>query len=730
MIGTQIDRRLLFILYLLSFILLREWLLPVMMLTDTSYLQLFLLFIALVFLLALARVKWWLAVPLKIIYIIWAIQYMYLDEMMLSIGHVVYIVKDLLSNIPTLVVGNWEAITNPFRTLLFFSLLWMTTYLIRHWIEVRKSILLFYSMTVIFIATIDTFSPLATDGSIIIVMVTGLLLLGLLAVSRLAEQHKTAISTGAFLTITVPLLIVTVISSTFANFMPKQDPIWPDPVPYFKSIVLGKDGDGTGIGNGVKTSGYGTDDTLLGGSFVQDETLVFEARVADKQYWKIETKNTYTSKGWEQLSTDSGETVYTSGMEMTQNGQQGGDPRTADLQVELEFPFIVYPYGMQKVNADGNVAFLHSDATGKYTTEIGGRIGPLSSYEIEFEEPDYSLTALRATEMQDLSTLDASFSQYLQLPEELPDRVRELAVSITENQESVYEKAKAVESYFGKSGFVYAQQNVAVPDAGQDYVDQFLFDTKRGYCDNFSTSMVVMLRSIDIPARWVKGFAPGEYQLDDEGERVYQITNNEAHSWVEAYLPGIGWMPFEPTIGFSNLTDIDYDIELDGNDPQAPETNEQKPSEREKSEEPGEKVKKSEMATYFKPITSWFKEYKWVIITGMIVLALLAWLFYSKRVKWLPKVLIKMNRSEPEGWETFVKRYNHLLKQLDRFGLKRSDSMTLTDYAVKVDRHFGEDRMSLLTTAYEKGLYGGNTNEHDWAYLKELWEDLINRTSG
>ena len=65
MIGTQIDRRLLFILYLLSFILLREWLLPVMMLTDTSYLQLFLLFIALVFLLALARVKWWLCCSSK-----------------------------------------------------------------------------------------------------------------------------------------------------------------------------------------------------------------------------------------------------------------------------------------------------------------------------------------------------------------------------------------------------------------------------------------------------------------------------------------------------------------------------------------------------------------------------------------------------------------------------------------------------------------------------------------
>ena len=56
---------------------------------------------------------------------------------------------------------------------------------------------------------------------------------------------------------------------------------------------------------------------------------------------------------------------------------------------------------------------------------------------------------------------------------------------------------------------------------------------------------------------------------------------------------------------------------------------------------------------------------------GCIVLVMLAWLFYSKRVKWLPKVLIKMNRSEPEDWETFAKRYNSLLKQLDRFGLKR-----------------------------------------------------------
>ena len=53
---------------------------------------------------------------------------------------------------------------------------------------------------------------------------------------------------------------------------------------------------------GVSKSGYDPDDSSLGGPFLKDNTLVFEAKVDKKQYWKIETKNTYTSKGWEQLS--------------------------------------------------------------------------------------------------------------------------------------------------------------------------------------------------------------------------------------------------------------------------------------------------------------------------------------------------------------------------------------------------------------------------------------------
>jgi len=728
MTGTRIDRRLLLILYILALILLREWLIPVIELTNSEHLTLFLIFVALSFLLALIKAKWWIVVPTKMIFIVVATHYVFFEKVLFTKETLVHVSGDFLSNAPIIMNGDWESITNPFRTVLFFALLWMTTYLIRHWIEVRKSILLFYIMTILFIAFIDTFGGYAAGGAIFRIMVTGLLLLGLLAITRLAEKHNTSVPTGAFLAISVPLLFAVVVSGTLANILPKQDPIWPDPLPYFESFVQGS-GEG-----GMAKSGYDTNDSTLGGSFVQDSTLVIEAKVANEQYWKIETKNTYTSKGWEQVSVDDSQTSYTPGMEIGGITGQGNVEATAqqlaDLKVSEDFSFIVYPYGLNKVYATKDVVFQYLEGAEKYSTEIEGKEGVLDSYQVEFTEPDYSLKKLRATRMEDFSEVAEDLTQYLQLPEQLPERVEELAKNITENQESVYEKTKAIERYFGRNGFVYTQQGVAIPKAGDDYVDQFLFDTKKGYCDNFSTSMVVMLRSIDIPARWVKGFAPGEFVLNDEGEKVYQITNNEAHSWVEAYMPGIGWMPYEPTIGFSSLTDIEYDIELSLDDTLTPEVKKPEQPKKEQAEKTVKADKNFKNSEIFKTMGTWIRNNMWIIgVIGLIVI-FAGWRIFVSRVKWLPKVLIYVHRTKQEDWLTFTKRYNSLLKQLDRSGLKRATGMTLSDYATTVDYYFGGDRMKMLTTAYEKGLYGGNITDHEWLLLREIWEDLINRSSG
>src|SRR5699024_777733 len=111
---------------------------------------------------------------------------------------------------------------------------------------------------------------------------------------------------------------------------------------------------------------------------------------------------------------------------------------------------------------------------------------------------------------------DASAERYTQLPAQLPERVAELAEDIVASYDNRYDQTKAIEKYFRSDdhGFVYQLNDVPVPQSGEDYVDQFLFDTKAGYCDNFSTSMVVMLRTLDIPARWVKGFTSGEKKLN------------------------------------------------------------------------------------------------------------------------------------------------------------------------------------------------------------------------
>ncbi|MEZ5063031.1 MAG: transglutaminase-like domain-containing protein [Solirubrobacterales bacterium] len=72
----------------------------------------------------------------------------------------------------------------------------------------------------------------------------------------------------------------------------------------------------------------------------------------------------------------------------------------------------------------------------------------------------------------------------------------------------------------------------------------FLFQDRIGYCQQFSGAMALMLRMVGIPARVATGFAPGTPLADDKG---FEVTDLEAHSWVEVYFDGIGWLPFDPT---------------------------------------------------------------------------------------------------------------------------------------------------------------------------------------
>ncbi len=137
---------------------------------------------------------------------------------------------------------------------------------------------------------------------------------------------------------------------------------------------------------------------------------------------------------------------------------------------------------------------------------------------------------------------DAIKENYTALPQELPDRVRRLASEITAGQDTSYEKLKAIESYL--QGYTYSISPKKAPK-GQDFVDYFLFESKEGYCTSYATAMAVLGRCIGVSMRYVEGFVARYQNKDEEG--LYPVPNSQAHAWAEAYIEGVGWIPFEAT---------------------------------------------------------------------------------------------------------------------------------------------------------------------------------------
>ena len=132
-------------------------------------------------------------------------------------------------------------------------------------------------------------------------------------------------------------------------------------------------------------------------------------------------------------------------------------------------------------------------------------------------------------------------TQYLALPETLPQRVLDLAQQLTADITNPYDKAKAIESYLRT--YPYSLE-VTTPPPDQDVADYFLFDLKTGYCDYYATSMIVLARAAGLPARLVIGYSNGIY---DPRKAEYVIIEANAHSWAEVYFAGTGWVEFEPT---------------------------------------------------------------------------------------------------------------------------------------------------------------------------------------
>ncbi len=170
------------------------------------------------------------------------------------------------------------------------------------------------------------------------------------------------------------------------------------------------------------------------------------------------------------------------------------------------------------------------------------------------ESSRYSVTSLatnlRATQLISAPLIypEAVSREYLQLPENLPTRVRNLAERITADAATPYDKALRLQSYLRET-YPY-KLDTPSPPPGRDAVDYFLFEAPGGFCSYYASAMAVMLRAEGVPARVAAGYAMGDFDYD---RGAYRVPASAAHAWVEVYFPDYGWVEFEPTAALSEI---------------------------------------------------------------------------------------------------------------------------------------------------------------------------------
>jgi hypothetical protein len=156
--------------------------------------------------------------------------------------------------------------------------------------------------------------------------------------------------------------------------------------------------------------------------------------------------------------------------------------------------------------------------------------------------------------MPDLESAGTNYPSWLQNFSTLPPsgyrspdvqrQIRELALKVVTDAGATnpYDQATAIQDYL-RDKYTYTLTPPPRPN-GVDPLWYFLFRSKKGYCEFFASAMGDMLRSLGIPTRLVNGFGPGQY---DATIQAYVVRGLDAHTWVESYFPGYGWIPFEPT---------------------------------------------------------------------------------------------------------------------------------------------------------------------------------------
>ncbi len=274
-----------------------------------------------------------------------------------------------------------------------------------------------------------------------------------------------------------------------------------------------------------------------------DNTLVMRVRASRPDFWRGQTFDVWDGRRW-RISTEEATEVRGRGpLEVTPPPEDRfvqylGKPFVQTYYLERSGPNVVFgAYKADLLYLPVSSVFTLSDGTIRTGVELGAG----TVYAVVSRRPDVTAKLLRSAPAGDPRLPSSFLDRYTRLPE-VPPRVRALAQEITAHAPNVYDKVLAIEAWLAENTEYTLDVPALAP--GADAVEQFLFVDRKGFCEQIGTSLVVMLRSLGIPARLAVGYTPGRRNAITG---LFEVRASDAHAWAEVYFPKYGWQGFDPT---------------------------------------------------------------------------------------------------------------------------------------------------------------------------------------
>ncbi|MFA6940817.1 MAG: transglutaminase-like domain-containing protein [Clostridiaceae bacterium] len=492
-------------------------------------------------------------------------------------------------------------------------------------------------------------------------------------------------------------ILLAVIFSSIVRIMPKEynGKLTSDSYSYFRNKYEKKTAKNPTVSEkyNISYSGYNDSNTSLGGPIKPDNSKAFEVYGQNYLYLRGNIKDYYTGSSWlskiNSYRNDNQNIIYSK--ELIKNSIATVRIKPIGLTTSTVFA----PPASIKVDNEGKQVF--ADSYGCFLREKPYN----TEYTVSFYDGIKLIDDYKGLKTNGIST-NKMPENYLQVPDTVPEEVFRLVRDIIEKNKAVsdYDKVVCLKKYL-EQNYKYTLNTKELPE-GADFVDNFLFKEKQGYCTYFASALAIMCRIADVPAIYVEGYK-------QTGSSI--VTNNMAHAWVEVNLTNDDmWLIADPSPSAYQNSIVDVNKPKTETGANVTKKNNTKNENTSKSSQQGKSEK------------------TWSISKNTFIILLIVSSFL---LIVLSKILFMLIRKRKLiNSKSIIPLMFYSLKRLRRLGIKKGETEGFLEYAERIrDKELG-DNMIILSKSYCSEAFGNKKIEIDKKQIYKFMECKIRKEKG